>query len=130
MEKVASKFSQAASRAWASAICAVLVTASNVAVAQSSFTDRVQNAKARDSSAMLAQVKTGTDNWQMIISLIFMLIGFAIMAWGVFWVMAAARSEGRKEAKPGWFMIAGGGVLGAATGIYLAVVGIASSAAG
>lgn len=117
------------SDSFAKLVCFVLVATSTLAVAQTggSFTDRVQNAKARDSTQLYQQTKTGVDNWQGIFGLVLMLIGFCIMAWGIFWVMGAARSEGRKEAKPGWIMIVGGGVLGASTAVYLLTVGVFGS---
>lgn len=129
MKVVVSGFLSYISKLWSLVSCLVLWSATGVALAQSSFTDRVQTAKARDSSSLLASTKTGVDNYQQIIGLGLMLVGFAIMTWGIFWVMSAARSDGRKESKPGWIMIGGGGALGAATVIYLLTVGVFSSVA-
>lgn len=115
---------------WGRGLLALMVLNSELAFAQGagSFTDRVGSAKARDSSTLLAGTKSGVDNYQTIFGMVLMLAGFAIFSWGVFWVMAAARSNGQKEAKAGWVMVAGGGVLGAATAVYLFAAGVFSSA--
>lgn len=127
--KIVNTITSLASSTWARLVGMSMLLATDLVFAQNSgsFTDRVQNAKARSSAELLQGAKTGTDNYATIISLGAMLVGFAILIWGIMWVMAAGRSEGRKEAKPGWIMILGGGALGGASAIYIFTVGIASS---
>ncbi len=112
---------------WARLVCLLLLSANDLALAQTSFTDQVKNAKVRSSTELAASAKSGVDNYSAIISVVLMLFGFGIMVWGIFWVMAASRSEGRKEAKPGWVMILGGGVLGAGAAAYVFTVGAIAS---
>lgn len=116
---------------WARLVCAVLLSLTGAhASAQGEFTDRVSNAKTIDTKGLRDGAKSGADNLGFIIGIGATVIGLAFFFWGVLWVMSASRSEGRKQATPGWVMMLGGGALGAGTALYLLFVGVFSGAAG
>lgn len=112
----------------ASAMVGSMLLASG-AVGAAEFTDRINNAKSIDTKVLRENAKSGADNFGFIIALVGMVIGLVVFMMGIMWVMSAAKSEGRKDAKAGWIMIGGGGALGAATGLFLYVVGFFSGAA-
>lgn len=108
---------------------ALLVMSGNAAFAAGEFTDRIQSARTVDTKQLRENVKQGADNFAAMISLIVMVVGFAIFIWGLLWVGKASRSEGRTNATPGWVMVGIGGALGAAGGLYLLFVGVFNGAA-
>ena len=115
---------------WARMMCSLMLLSCTVLYAQTgSFTDRVATGSktSKDLSSMGASAKKNVDVIADVVSLVAMLVGFVFLIWGIMWVMAAGRSEGRKEAKAGWIMILGGGALGAASAIYIFTVGLAST---
>jgi hypothetical protein len=105
----------------AQAFCTTMLLASGQVHAQ--FLDKINNATALDSGKMLERAKTGSNNFGLIVQSGLIAIGLVFVGWGIFWIMSAGRSEGRKEAKPGWMMVIGGGALGGIVGIYAITVG-------
>ena len=116
---------------WARMVCAVLLFGSGAhSYAAGEFTDRVTNARAIDTRGVRDSAKSGADNIGFVIGIVGTVVGLAFFIWGVLWVMSASRSEGRKQATPGWVMMIGGGALGAGTALYLLFVGVFAGAAG
>lgn len=103
-------------------ICGSMLLMSGAAHSQE-FVDKIKNAKTLDTSSLRNSAKTGADNIGFVVQLVGIVGGLVFFIWGILWVMSAQRSEGRKNAAPGWFMIIGGGALGAATLLYALVVG-------
>src|ERR1035437_2754223 len=124
---IITKISSTIARARAGIAGAALSLATGAVMAQAEFMDRVKSAKAVDSTTLRANVTTGGNNLAAIGSVVFAVVGFAFMIWGIIWVMSAHRSEGRKEAVPGYVMAIGGGALGAASFVYMFFVGMFSS---
>ncbi|SFF31881.1 hypothetical protein [Paracidovorax wautersii] len=115
------------------AVARVLTTAMLVmsgAASAVEFTDRVNSAKAIDTKAMRDTGKNAADNFGFMIGIAAMVLGLVFFVWGIIWVAAAARSEGRKEAKPGWIMIIAGGALGGGMALFMWIVGAFTGAAG
>ncbi len=95
---------------------------------QDSFTNKVNAAKSSASGeAAKTKVTTAVNTTVELVSLVIAAVGFLVFLYGIFWVMSASRSEGRKAAQPGWIMVIGGGILGTAVGVYYIVVSGASA---
>lgn len=131
LEKLSNTFADHCARS-ATAVCLLLSGVNAVALpppdnkADTSFTGKVTAAKTANTAAKTT-VEGAINSTVDIITMLAALAGFLFFLYGIFWVMSASRSEGRKEASPGWIMIIGGGILGVAASVYYLVV---SGAAG
>lgn len=105
-----------------------MLLASGTSPFAAEFTDRVNNAKTIDSRAMRDSSKGLADNWGFMVSIAGMLLGLGFFIWGILWIMKAGRSEGRKEAGPGWMMLVGGAALGTVVGLFAYATGVFSGA--
>lgn len=109
----------------ARAVVGTMLLASGAAFGQSGeFTDRVKNARATSTTNLREGAQRTANDFGFIVGIGGMVVGLFLLVWGVIWIMSAARSEGRKDATAGWVMAIGGGVLGAATTIYVFIVGV------
>lgn len=105
-----------------------LLLASGLCAAEDSFTSKINAAKTSSSAdAAKTKVTTAVNTTVELASLILAAVGFMFFVYGIFWIMQASRSEGRKESQPGWVMVVLGGVLGTAAGVYYLVVAGASA---
>lgn len=117
-----SQLQDKARNAYATAFCGALLLVSGTAHSQE-FIDQIKGAKALSTSSMRASAKQGADNIGFIIQIAMMVLGVILVAWGIWWITSASRSDGRKSSAPGWIMAIGGGALGAGMAIYMAIVG-------